>query len=141
MKKRQFPAAAFTDHEMYPTLLITVAALIGAAAFWFFVGKPTISACWFYSSYHIYCPGCGCTRSLIALMRGDILHALYYNPAVPFTAGLILLYLASQTIWRLRDRRGWVLHYSSWWFSALFLILAGNCVLRNVLWFCFAIPL
>ena len=126
---------------MYPALLITVAALLIAAALWFLLGRPTISACWFYSQHHIYCPGCGCTRSLIALVRGDILNALYYNPAVPFTVGLLLLYLTSQTVWRLRGRRGYVLHYGRCWFPALFVILAGNCILRNMLWWCFAIPL
>lgn len=141
MKKQQFTASSFTDREMYPALWITVAALLAASAIWFLAGKPTISTCWLYSTYHIYCPGCGCTRSLIALLNGDILHALHYNSAVPYTVGLILVYLGSQTVWRLRRRQGWVLHYSSWWFPGLCLILAGNCILRNVLWWCFAIPL
>lgn len=131
----------FTDKEVYPALLITVAALAAVAALWYFCGQPTISTCWFYSRFHIYCPGCGCTRALIALIQGDILRALYYNSAVPYTAGLILAYLISQTVWRLRGRQGWVLHYSHWWFPVLFLILAANCALRNVLWWCFAIPL
>lgn len=141
MKKKQFPVPAFTDREMYPAIWITVATLLSAAALWFLAGKPTISACWFYSTYHIYCPGCGCTRSLVALVKGHLLEALYFNPAVPYTVVLILVYLSSQTVWRLRCRRGWVFHYSGWWFPGLFLILAGNCILRNVLWWCFAIPL
>lgn len=141
MKKQRSNASAFTDREIYPALLITVAALLAAAMFWVLAGKPTISICWFYSRHHIYCPGCGCTRSLIALLRGEILHALYWNPAVPYTVGLILSYLVSQTVWRLRGRQGWVLRYDGWWFPVLFLILAGNCILRNVLWWCFAIPL
>ena len=139
--KQRFDSSAFTDREMYPALLITVAALLIAAALWFLGGKPTISVCWFYSKYHLYCPGCGCTRSLVALVRGDLLHALYYNPAVPFAVVLIMVYLSSQTLWRLRKRQGCVVHYGGWWFPALFAILAGNCVLRNMLWLCFAIPL
>ena len=141
MKIERENSSAFTDREMYPALLIAVGALLCGALLWSLAGRPTISACWFYSRYHIYCPGCGCTRSLIALLRGDILCALYYNPSVPYTAGLILLYLSSQTVWRLRRRHGWVLRYASWWFPGLFAILAINCILRNVLWWCFAIPL
>ena len=141
MKKLRTDSSAFTDREIYPALWITVGALLIAAALWLLAGKPTISVCWFYSNYHVYCPGCGCTRSLIALVRGDILYALYCNPAVPYTAGLILAYLVTQTVWRLRGRRGWVLQYAGWWFPGLFMILAINCILRNVLWWCFAIPL
>lgn len=141
MKRNRSNRSAFTDREMYPTLLITAAALIAAAALWFLMGKPTISACWFYSAHHIYCPGCGCTRALIALLHGDFLHSLYYNPAVPFAGITVAAYLLSQTVWRLCGRRGWVLHYCSWWIPTLFLLLAGNCILRNILWQCFAIPL
>ena len=122
-------------------LVLTAVVLLGLAVVWHCMGRPTISACWFFNEHHIYCPGCGCTRALIALVGGNILRSLYYNPAVTFTGVLIPVYLLSQTIWRLRGRRGWVLHYSAWWFPALFVILTVNCLLRNVLWWCFAIPL
>ena len=31
---------------------------------------------------HIYCPGCGSTRSFLSLVRGDVLMSLHYNPIV-----------------------------------------------------------
>ena len=129
------------DREAYPALLITVATLLAAAGLWSCMGSPTISACWFYSEFHIYCPGCGCTRALIAMLPGNVITSLYYNPAVLLTSLLIGAYLLSQTLWRLLGKRGPVLHYRAWWMPALFILLAANCLLRNVLWWGFGIPL
>ena len=141
MKKREIRASRVADREVYPALLITVAALGAAAVIWIAAGKPTISNCWFFSEYHIYCPGCGCTRALIALLHGNLLQSVYYNPAVAYTVGLLGLYLTTQTVQRLRRGRGWALRYADWWFPGLVSILAVNCLLRNILWWGAGIPL
>ncbi len=36
-------------------------------------------ACSFYNAYDIYCPSCGNTRSVTALLQGDIPSSLRYN--------------------------------------------------------------
>ena len=35
--------------------------------------------CPFYKIFHIFCPGCGSTRFLLAIMRGDLVAAFYAN--------------------------------------------------------------
>lgn len=35
--------------------------------------------CPFYTMFHLYCPGCGNTRSVIALLKGDLFSSLRYN--------------------------------------------------------------
>ena len=131
-----------SDREVYPTLWITLIAMVVAYLIWRFVlGSPPISGCWFYQNFHIYCPGCGGTRAVIALAHGHFLESFYYHPVVPFVAVSTLAYLFSQTIWRLRGRQGIVLHYSSRWPNYVLAILILNCVLRNILWFGFHIPL
>ena len=48
--------------------------------------------CFVYSLFHLYCPACGNTRSVIALLQGDLLASLHYN-IVPFI--ILLLSLAA----------------------------------------------
>ena len=87
------------------------------------------------------CPGCGGTRAVEALARGDLLTALRSNPAVPYLAVTVGAYLLSQTVWRLRGRKGWVLRYHPGWLYLLLAILAVNCLARNILWLGFGIPI
>ena len=35
--------------------------------------------CPFYKIFHIFCPGCGSTRFLLAIMHGDLVAAFYAN--------------------------------------------------------------
>ena len=52
-----------TDREVYPALWAALGLLAAGYLLWRFpLGRPTVSACWFYSRFHIYCPGCGGTR-------------------------------------------------------------------------------
>ena len=63
---------SITDREAYPAAWITLAVLAGAFLLWrFALGEPTISRCWVWEHWHIFCPGCGGTRALIALARGN----------------------------------------------------------------------
>jgi hypothetical protein len=74
-------------------------------------------------------------------MHGRVLQAFYDNPAVPFTAFSAAAYLSSQTVWRLRGRKGRVLRYSNRWLWCLLGIFLVNCAVRNLLWFGFGIPI
>jgi hypothetical protein len=40
---------------------------------------PYIPACFLYSRLHLYCPACGNTRSITALLHGDLITSLQYN--------------------------------------------------------------
>jgi len=131
-----------SDREVYPALWITLIVMAVAYLIWrFALGCPPISECWFYGNFHIYCPGCGGTRAVIALVHGHYLQSLYYHPAVLFIAVSIVAYLASQTIWRLRGKRGMVLHYTDRWTDCVLAIFLINCAIRNFLWFKFHIPI
>ena len=49
-----------------------------------------LPSCLFYSIFHLYCPSCGNTRSVIALWHGDILESLRYNIS-PILFGILML--------------------------------------------------
>lgn len=47
--------------------------------------------CTFYSLFHLYCPSCGNTRSVLALLHGNILESLRYNLSIAIMAILFIL--------------------------------------------------
>ncbi len=130
------------DRELYPALVVTLAAGFAAFLVWrFCLNAPALPTCWFFARWHVYCPACGGTRAMIALAHGQVMRACYWNPAVPVGAASLAVYLLTQTLWRLRGRRGLVLRYSSRWLWGFLLLLAVNCAARNLLWFGFGIAL
>lgn len=49
-------------------------------------------SCFFKSHFGMECPGCGMQRSLIALLKGDIMDSLQYHAAlIPFLITITLL--------------------------------------------------
>ena len=131
-----------SDRELYPAVWITLILLgIGYSIWRYVLNMPTISSCWIWNNWHIYCPGCGGTRRLIALLQGDILGSFYYHPALPILATVLGAYMVSQTIWRLRRRQGCVLHYHHSWAPGIVVILLVNCVIRNILLLGFGIAI
>jgi hypothetical protein len=86
---------------------IFLLAVIAAGLVSLFSGAaPETLAFWpcpFHAITKMECPGCGMTRACIALARGDIGHALNYNPLSP---GLIL-FAAGFAIAPQHMRRRW----------------------------------
>ena len=46
--------------------------------------------CLFHLATGYYCPGCGGTRAITALLHGQILNSVLYHPVVLYAAGLFL---------------------------------------------------
>ena len=46
--------------------------------------------CLFHLATGYYCPGCGGTRAITALLHGQILNSFLYHPVVLYSAGLFL---------------------------------------------------
>jgi hypothetical protein len=86
--------------------------------------------CAFHVITGLHCPGCGLTRTLHALVHGDIARAWSMNPlamiALPLLAMMLVQWCVARPLlpaWL--DRRA---HDGRWWISAL--VLFG--VLRNL---------
>ncbi len=117
--------------------ILTCAAAAGIAACYlylainpkFVLGIPT---CTISRLLHIYCPGCGGTRAVRALLTGDLLHALRCNIFVPwFIFCALTQYL--RALRALIRRDPYACPIQRWtWISMIVLILL-LFVLRNIL--------
>lgn len=82
-------------------MAVTTAAASSAAAVFVLrhvdpnaAGNP-LPPCVFHALTGYWCPGCGMTRALHALVHGDLLHALHMNPL----GMLMLLALPAMVLW------------------------------------------
>ena len=80
----------------------------------------------------IYCPGCGGTRAIMYMVKGQFIQSLYHHPAVlPFTVGL-LVFLTTHTIEKIKPNgkiRGLKFRLIYIWIFMGLLVL--NVVLKN----------
>lgn len=49
--------------------------------------------CDFFSKTGLYCPGCGGTRAVKSLLRGDIIRSFLYHPFVPYCATMYIVFM------------------------------------------------
>ncbi len=53
---------------------------------------PTMSKCQMVEVFHFYCPGCGGTRAVKAVLSLDLISAFKFNPTVAICAVLFVFY-------------------------------------------------
>lgn len=80
-----------------------------------------------------YCPGCGGTRAIYALIKGDVIHALWYHPLVPYCAFIYLGYLITNWLewFEVKFIKGWKFH--NWYIWVGLSILGINFIVKNIL--------
>ncbi|KWS04686.1 putative membrane protein [Lysobacter capsici AZ78] len=129
-----------STHPRHLALAATATAALAAATAGVWVlrrfdpnaaGSP-LPACVFHSFTGLYCPGCGITRALHALVHGDIAQMLAMNALLPvamLTLPLIVLHglgyrlpLPQRVIATLVDGKLWLIGLGAFW------------VLRNLPW-------
>ena len=95
--------------------------------------------CFFNTFFHMYCPGCGGTRALSALLHGKILLSVWYHPLVPYTAVIYLGFMITQGLHRIGVKRvqGWKFHIRYLWIALGIIIV--NFIFKNILRLCFGI--
>lgn len=89
--------------------------------------------CVFRALTGIYCPGCGGTRALRLLFKGDIIHSLMYHPLIAYTAVLTAIFYASQTVRFISRGRIKGLHIRAFHLIAGGALLALNWIVKNLL--------
>src|SRR5260370_7222602 len=73
---------------------VAYASLAGAAILYWFPPEQYdfYPQCPIFRYLHVYCPGCGATRALAALLHLRIAEALHYNSLVVMLAPVLLPY-------------------------------------------------
>ena len=88
------------------------------------------SGCLIRNRFHIYCPGCGGTRAVEALLRLQLEQSLYYNPVVI----LLIIVTVCIVIIRFIESKSGKKHKERMLVYVLFLVLWFTFfVARNVL--------
>jgi hypothetical protein len=108
------------------------ALLILAGLFVFSVevlGFRIPGGCLFHLVTGFYCPGCGGTRAVKAMLTGHFLKSLCYHPAVLPTAVLYLAFMGSHTAARV-CKSGKI---NGMKFRFLYLYILGGLVVLNVI--------
>lgn len=96
--------------------------------------------CIFHMLTGYYCPGCGGTRALKALLHGQILQSLYYHPIVPYLAGLGIWWLMStvrHAVWK--KKMGFSL--KNWMIVVGIFLVFVNWIGKNLVLCIWKIPL
>lgn len=121
------------ETELFRVGLILLAAGSGIWALyhlWFRRFLPRVP-CFFSEILGIYCPGCGGTRAVEALLHGRLLQALWYHPLVPYGAFIAGGFMLTQALERIGVRRikGW--KYHNWYLYGAVALILANFLLKN----------
>ena len=131
------------EKELYRIgLVILGAAAAAIPLFLLFVSGRDLSQsqCLFWRFFGLYCPGCGGTRSVDALLHGHMLQALWYHPLVPYMAGVYLAFMISWTAAKLHlFGLNMGMKFRPGYMYGMLVIIGFNFLLKNVLRMCFDI--
>ncbi len=123
------------EDELFYIGLIVPAVLLAWASVDVFVIRRFLPAlpCFFSTFLGIYCPGCGGTRAVEALLHGRILSAVWYHPLIPYAAAIYAGFMLTQGLHRMGFKRirGW--KYHDWYLWGGVVIMGMNFVIKNVL--------
>lgn len=101
-----------------------------------YAADSVLPPCSFHALTGLYCPGCGSTRALHALLHGDVTQAMAMNPLLVIALPLLALMACNAAGWlpqgSERFRRS--IGNPKLWLA----VLLGYWILRNLPWWPFA---
>lgn len=89
--------------------------------------------CFFKEVTHFYCPACGGTRSVVALLHLDIKRAFLCNPTVIYAGVMLLWCFFGYIIKELTGTQIKIMKPQLWMLIGGIILFFGFAVLRNVM--------
>jgi hypothetical protein len=87
--------------------IVLLAVILGAGAMVYFFNPSThgfFPTCMFHAATGLYCPGCGATRALYALLHGDFLLALKDNALFMATLAVLAVWSGRFILRKLKNQ-------------------------------------
>lgn len=132
------------EEELYQIGLWILAAAVVILPVFVSVILPRMdlsrSGCVFWLLFGVYCPGCGGTRAVNALLHGHFLLSLWYHPLVLYGTVMYLCFMMSWTLAKFHlfgIKKG--IAFRAGYLYAMIAIVAVNFIAKNLLKFCFDI--
>lgn len=121
------------DEMLYRILILFIlfAALFTAGIYFLGLEDVFMTECPFWRLTGLYCPGCGGTRALRALIKGQIVQSIRIHPLVPYLAGFLVVFTGSHTLKHISGGRVRGVHYRSCYLCIGAVILVINCIVKN----------
>lgn len=127
----------FLDKYFYITGWVVLALIVGiltAVRFGVLERLGGLPPCVMHSTTGLYCPGCGGTRAVSALLHGHPLRSFFYHPIVLYTAIFGGWFLLSQTVERLsRGKLRIGMHYRDIYLWIALAVVLVNWVVKNLI--------
>lgn len=92
--------------------------------------------CLFQDLTGLYCPGCGGTRAVKALLKGDLLLSVLYHPIVIYLIFVAVLFAISYLIYRKTKNPKFRLYFDNKYAYIGIGIIVVNFVVKNYLLVC-----
>ncbi len=101
-----------------------------------------IPPCALHSMTGYYCPGCGGTRAVLSLIKGNLLTSIFYHPFVIYAFAIGGWFMISQTIERISKHKINIgMHYRHIYLWLALIIIVVNCLIKNLALAIWGIPL
>lgn len=90
-------------------------------------------ACIWDKVFGIYCPGCGGTRAVGALLHGRFLLAAWYHPFVFYGVCIYCIFMISHILERVSKGCIRGIRFHNWYLYGAVVIIVANCLIKNYL--------
>jgi hypothetical protein len=91
--------------------------------------------CVLYETTGYYCPGCGGTRAVDALLRGHWWKSLFFHPVVVYTTVILIVYSISHTLNIITREKVPALMFKPGYFYVMIGIILLQWIIKNAILF------